>query len=268
MANLDLLRMGANSRRAFFVASTTSLLALASFFCWLAIDATYRQTIDMVPYQLGLKSGTQLGLGDGKLFQRTLAHERRSYRQGPRLLLFAVVTGFAFLSSALAVGQCLFRPTRRRVLVIGVLVLGWSAFLSFHTYLDQQFFRLRSASLVPQCKLATKTLVENWPTENGTLSGAGEFRVGQRKMHNYLFLELKSPYLMRESLGYSIERSDAGTIHFGLLSRADWQIEYHPQQTQPNSYESSWGHTFRPVRSYRLEDGWYLVQYEAIPKTS
>lgn len=251
-------------RRAFYLSTAASFLSIVSFISWMALDAQYRQTIDMAPYYLGLKSGAQLGLGDGEWFQRMLAVERRWYRLGPRLILLAVIVGFATFSSILVTGQCLLQRNRQCILTTCILLLSWCGFLSFHSNLDRQFLCRRASSLIPNCKLAVKTLVREWPTEDGDLPGIGEFRVGKGRIPNYLFLDLKPPYPRGEQLGYWIERSDAETIHFGLLARANWQIVYHSKNTVPSSYQSSWGTSFRSLQSFDLDDGWFLVEYKRI----
>ena len=216
----------------------------------------------MAPYYLGLKSGDELGWGEGESLQRMLRYEFKWHRLGPRLYLLAGLTSVAVVSTILAIGQSFLRCSRRRVLTICILCLCWGGFLALHSYLDIQFLSLRARGLVPQCKLAAEVLTKEWPAEDGVLPGAGDFRVGRERIPNYLFLELKYPYAVNEQLGYSIERSASNTLYFGMLARADWEIEYHADRSIPSSYESEWGDTLRPSQSFELDDGWYLVQYE------
>ncbi len=67
---------------------------------------------------------------------------------------------------------------------------------------------------------------------------------------------------MRESIGFGIVRSEKGAIRFQLNAAVDYNLEYHPFDSLPSSYEAPLtGDPIVMASWAQLEENWYLVRY-------
>lgn len=110
-------------------------------------------------------------------------------------------------------------------------------------------------------KLATQ-LDEDWPAEDGEIEGLGPFTAYPFGKPQVLLLLTPYPLAGADTVVAAVEKGDDGQLRF-QLGGADggvW-VEWHPEQSHPQSFTGGLADSHELSRTSRLGDQWYLVRY-------
>ena len=237
-----------------------SILLLA-FLCWIVIDAQFGMTLFVMRHQSGIESvpydsaKVPIQLWD-MMWNGLNAWDAL----GPRLFLFRTLSFLLVASFSLMIVDFARRATIRRMLVFVFSISAWLAIWTCYTDISSWSVLRRANRELPRFESLAQTLLQQWPTKNGTHAETGDYYVSS-KNPNVLMLPGRG-YPVHEDFGHEIERSTSGQLRFALSGAADYKIEYHPLGFKPSSYKSIYGNTLSLQKSEPLQSAnWFLVRY-------
>lgn len=158
------------------------------------------------------------------------------------------------------------RSTMKDLLAFVFSVACCIVFVVNFEVIDSYGFERRCRALLPQCQELHQRLSEDWPKSDGELPYAGSF-FAYEDHPDLLLLPTKRPSTFAETLGNSIERSDAGAMRFQVCGIRQACIEFHPESQSPHTFRNCRGVQMTPREHKQLEGEWYLCLYhEQLPK--
>jgi hypothetical protein len=249
-----------------FAAAVAALfLCCVVFAVWPVIDAQYRTALYWFPIDVGLQAAeVDPFFREAGYWDQMLTITRQWDRLGSRLALLWALFALTMGSSVLVLVHLARLPTKRRVILSCFVAAMWLCLWTSHNaVLDYTVIRHARLAL-PRFKVAAGPLLEEWPTQEGVLSEAGNYGVVPGKYSNLIILRkrLHARYPLNEDFGVMVERSDRGTLRFDLSAAFDGKIEYHPAGTAPQSYRTWSGRNSVLLMSVQLDnDGWYFARY-------
>jgi len=224
---------------SFAFGASTTLLACAAVVGWIIVDASFACTVAVVGHYIGWQpiEPSLSALSSG--YWDTIWSGLCSWDNlGPRLLLIILLAIVAAVASLVMLYQFLRQITIRRILVILLVFSVWLGVGVSRSHLHEWSIFLRTKNALPRFEQVAEVLHQQWPTEDGTLPEAGSFYVPAETYPDLLLLKGRCGFPIREDFGYLIERSEQGAILFQLCGATEYQIEYHPNLSQPSPYQS------------------------------
>jgi hypothetical protein len=171
-----------------------------------------------------------------------------------RIVLFAVLAGVAILSLGVVVARMFVGSTKggrslRTWMLAITLIAAWLGLWSSYERLQWWGVQRRVRSVLPRFQAAAAPLIEEWPTEQGTLPEAGGFYAYPVRMPNTVLLYERRGYPATETFGHEVSRTEAGGLRFDLAGGLrfdldgayDCKIEYHPSGARPHSHVDPFG---------------------------
>ena len=251
---------------SFRTAYILSLAVLLIFVLWVLLDASFPIMLDLILVDLGLAEST---------FTTPLFTYNWNML-GPRLAAFGMLAGFALASVAVVVVRHFVgRGTGRTILgimLMTALVAGWFSLFVSYDRLAWWGMRFRVTREVPRFKEVATQLQYRWPTKNGSLPQMGDYVMTTRNGSDKMLFTTPPAvlYPFHETFGNVIWPCEDGGLRFALHSRGDCFVEYHPNDTAPETLSPPVPSDLsrrEPLRAVRLEHSWYLTQY-SLPANS
>lgn len=179
-----------------------------------------------------------------------------------------IVFGGAFgLLSLVGIFAALFAGTRahRRVLswlAFMAVAAAWLTVITTWQEISWQGQKWRVAQHIPTFDRLVASLRGDWPTADGVHSSLGAFMAYPRTDPRTLLLLESKPQSHGDILIRAVERTNDGALRFELAGneQGSW-LEWHPSQSEPNSFVGGLEGRYELVRSAPLDRHWFLARY-------
>ncbi len=144
-----------------------------------------------------------------------------------------------------------------------------AAWLTFYTTWPDYAWRAqawRVSRSLPALELLARTLLDDWPSQDGQHPAIGPFNAYPIGSPRTLML-LTKPHLSGSNLRIStIERGDGRDLYFQLTGSDEGAtLARITGRNQPHAYYSGLEGGYQPFRSHALGKNWFLVQYLYAP---
>ncbi|QDU36612.1 hypothetical protein Mal4_08990 [Maioricimonas rarisocia] len=247
------------------LASTLSLVCLLALLIWSATDASFAMARWKACVCTGLERLDLAAPGVADSLGITAAiTELQWNRLGKRVALLGVLIASGLVAAFAAVIFCLQKPSARRGLTCGLLVVGWVAWVIAQPAIDEWRIRRQVTEVLPRFEKVAAALSPQWPSEPGTIAPGLDYYVDAERHPDFLMLQLSDRvrYPFHEGIGLTARRDKQGVIHFELAAAANAGVEFRPDDSAPALGRSIPEQFLPPVSSaVRLKERWYLVQY-------